>query len=100
MVKSKQTVIEEFNDLVNMSPEDLATWLESPSSQSAGWKKEDEASGETIGHESGRKIIQILRKNPSRAPEAYDDGDIEHMRRVVSYCKRHLAQEFPLIVFH
>jgi len=23
----------------------------------------------------------------------YDDDDIPHMRKVVSYCKRHLAQE-------
>ena len=25
--------------------------------------------------------------------EKYDEEDIAHMRRVVSYCKRHLAQE-------
>jgi hypothetical protein len=33
-----------------MSVSDLETWLESESSQSAGWSKGDE-SGETIGHE-------------------------------------------------
>ena len=42
---------------------------------------------------SGRKIIAILRKNPSRAPDAYDEEDVAHMRKVVAYCKRHLAQE-------
>ena len=43
--------------------------------------------------QSGRKIIQILEKNPSKDPEKYDDEDLQHMRKVVAYCKRHLAQE-------
>ncbi|KAL8774819.1 MAG: hypothetical protein Q9209_000758 [Squamulea sp. 1 TL-2023] len=42
---------------------------------------------------SGRKIIQILSKNPNKDPDQYDDEDLQHMRKVVSYCKRHLAQE-------
>ncbi|KAI0863762.1 hypothetical protein F4860DRAFT_49749 [Xylaria cubensis] len=92
MVKDTQTVIQEFNELVNMSASDLEAWLKGESSQSAGWSKEDE-SGETIGHESGRKIIEILKKNPKKDPEKYDEDDVEHMRRVVAYCKRHLAQE-------
>lgn len=29
-------------------------------------------------------------------PSKYTDEDKEHMRRVVSYCKRHLAQEAHL----
>ncbi|KAI0182028.1 hypothetical protein GGR52DRAFT_568233 [Hypoxylon sp. FL1284] len=92
MVKDKQTVIQEFNELVNMSASDLETWLKEGSSESAGWSKDD-GSGETIGHESGRKIIEILKKNPGKEPEKYDEDDIDHMRRVVAYCKRHLAQE-------
>ncbi|KAI1780405.1 hypothetical protein F4818DRAFT_435611 [Hypoxylon cercidicola] len=92
MVKDKQTVIEEFNELVNMSASDLETWLKEGSSASAGWSKDD-GSGETVGHESGRKIIEILQKNPHKDPDKYDDDDVDHMRRVVAYCKRHLAQE-------
>jgi hypothetical protein len=42
---------------------------------------------------SGGKIVAILKKNPSKDPEKYDEEDIEHMRKVVAYCKRHLAQE-------
>lgn len=42
---------------------------------------------------SGRKIIEILNKNPKKDPEAYEEDDIAHMRKVVAYCKRHLAQE-------
>ncbi|KAI8961071.1 hypothetical protein F5Y11DRAFT_348823 [Daldinia sp. FL1419] len=92
MVKDDQTVIEEFNELVNMSASDLETWLKEESSESAGWGKDD-GSGETIGHESGRKIIEILKKNPKKDAEKYGQDDIDHMRRVVAYCKRHLAQE-------
>lgn len=42
---------------------------------------------------SGRKIVEILKKNPEKKPDEYDEDDIAHMRKVVAYCKRHLAQE-------
>ncbi len=42
---------------------------------------------------SGRKIIQILKKNPKKDPSNYDKNDLAHMRRVAAYNKRHLAQE-------
>ena len=112
-------VIREFNDIVNMSAKELQDWLGQEESAGAGWNKDD-GSGETIGHErqatlltagwplaaccfdihgliltlcSGRKIIEILEKNPKKDPSKYDQDDIQHMRRVVAYCKRHLAQE-------
>lgn len=94
-----------------MNADELKQWLEGDESMSSGWQKDD-GSGETIGHErcafqpsytlyqlpltvpsSGRKIIKILEKNPQKDPAQYDEEDIEHMRRVVAYCKRHLAQE-------
>lgn len=43
--------------------------------------------------QSGRKIIEILKKNPKKDPSKYDDNDVKHMRRVAAYNKRHLAQE-------
>jgi len=92
MVKSTEEVIKEWNEYVNMSVSELKEWLETEESQTAGWSKSD-GSGESIGHESGRKIIKILEKNPDKDPEEYDEEDIEHMRKVVAYCKRHLAQE-------
>ncbi|TKA83903.1 hypothetical protein B0A55_00098 [Friedmanniomyces simplex] len=93
MVKDDETVIQEFNELVNMSADELKDWLGSEESAGSGWDKDD-GSGETIGHESGRKIIQILEKNPEKGPSKYGaDEDIPHMRKVVAYCKRHLAQE-------
>ncbi|KAL4957627.1 hypothetical protein BDW69DRAFT_155960 [Aspergillus filifer] len=92
MVKDSSTVIDEFNGLVNMSANELRDWLKEEQSTSSGWQNES-GSGETIGHESGRKIVSILEHNPSKDPNGYSDEDIDHMRRVVSYCKRHLAQE-------
>ncbi|KAF2157717.1 hypothetical protein K461DRAFT_290007 [Myriangium duriaei CBS 260.36] len=92
MVKDDKTVIKEFGELINMSASELKDWLKQEDSAGAGWSKDD-GSGETIGHESGRKIIKILEKNPKKDPSKYDDDDIPHMRKVVAYNKRHLAQE-------
>ncbi|PHH83067.1 hypothetical protein CDD82_3725 [Ophiocordyceps australis] len=91
-MKDQDTVIQEFNDIVNMSALELEDWLKSEDSQSAGWTKED-GDGESVGHDSGRNIISILKSNPDKTPDKYTEQDVEHMRKVVSYCKRHLAQE-------
>ncbi|OCT48874.1 putative dna-binding protein [Cladophialophora carrionii] len=92
MVKSKDEVIEDFNNTVNMTAEELEQWLKGPGSQESGWSKDD-GSGESVGHESGRKIVEILKKNPDKDPSQYDEEDIAHMRKVAAYNKRHLAQE-------
>jgi hypothetical protein len=42
---------------------------------------------------SGRKIVEILKKNPKKDPSKYDKDDLAHMRKVAAYNKRHLAQE-------
>jgi hypothetical protein len=47
----------------------------------------------TDGRNSGRKIVEILKKNPKKDPSEYDQGDIAHMRKEAAYNKRHLAQE-------
>jgi hypothetical protein len=75
-----------------MSASELQNWLSSQDSTGVGWSKDD-GSGETIGHDSGRKIVSILEKNPDKDASKYDQDDIDHMRKVVAYCKRHLAQE-------
>jgi hypothetical protein len=43
--------------------------------------------GESKGHESGRRILEIKRKKKTD----YTD-DVEHMKRVNGYIKRHLRQ--------
>ncbi|GAA5824021.1 hypothetical protein JCM11251_003382 [Rhodosporidiobolus azoricus] len=99
--KSEDQVIEEFNEYVNMTPSELRDWLETDGSQSSGWSKDNDGKvkegQESVGHESGRKIIDILERNPDRDPEQYTEEDIAHMRKVTSYCKRHLAQEGNMI---
>ncbi|TNY20583.1 hypothetical protein DMC30DRAFT_352077 [Rhodotorula diobovata] len=75
-----------------MTADELREWLETEDSQSSGWSKQNDGK-ESVGHESGRKIIDILERNPDKDPEQYTDEDLSHMRKVTSYCKRHLAQE-------
>ena len=84
MADHRLEVIEEFDEAVNMSPKELEEWLQTEESKSVG---ESDGSGESKGHESGRKIVEILRKKKSD----YTD-DVEHMKRVNGYVKRHLGQ--------
>ena len=86
MSKSDQQVIEEFDEAVNMSCNELEEWLETDESKEVGQK---DGGSESKGHESGRKIVEILGKDKSE----YTEEDIDHMRRVVSYVHRHQAQK-------
>ncbi|WP_151770897.1 DUF3140 domain-containing protein [Streptomyces abyssomicinicus] len=75
----------EFGELVNMKPADLEKWLASPESEAAGQHKDG---GESTGHASGRRIAEIQH---TRKSDLTDD-DYLHMRKVVGYVRRHLAQ--------
>lgn len=75
----------DFKDAVNMSAGDLEKWLERDESKSVGQKSDG---GEATGHASGRRIVEILR---SKKGDLSDD-DHAHMRKVVGYVHRHLAQ--------
>ena len=44
---------------------------------------------ESTGHASGSRIVDLLRSNRSDLTE----DDYSHMRKVVSYARRHLAQQ-------
>lgn len=70
---------------VNMTARDLGKWLKTKESRSVGQKRGGE---EATGHVSGRRIIEIL--NTKRADLTEDDH--AHMRKVVGYARRHLAQ--------
>lgn len=83
-MKAKEDVISDFNRVVNMTASELEEWLKSNDSNSAGWPKDD-GSGESVGHDSGRKIVEILKSNPNKDAQKYSDEDVEHMRRVVAY---------------
>ncbi|MFE6194833.1 DUF3140 domain-containing protein [Streptomyces sp. NPDC057838] len=75
----------DFRELVNMTPAELEKWLESDESRDAGQHRDG---GESTGHASGRRIVTILR---ARKGDLTDD-DYRHMRKVVGYVRRHLAQ--------
>lgn len=80
----QRQIRQEFTELVNMTPKELEEWLATDESQSVG---QDEG-GESTGHKSGRRIVQLLRRNVGE----YTDDDYAHMRRVRGYINRHLAQ--------
>jgi Protein of unknown function (DUF3140) len=76
----------EFDDAVNMTAGELENWLGTDESKSVGQKSG--GSGESTGHESGRRIVKMLKAKKSDL----SDDDYAHMRKVVGYTKRHLAQ--------
>lgn len=75
----------DFRDAVNMSPAELEKWLDTDESQEVGQK---DGGGESTGHASGRRIVDLLRTKK----DDLTDSDLQHMRKVVGYVKRHLAQ--------
>ena len=78
-------VWDDWKDAVNMSQRQLQDWLETDESRSVGQK---DGGGEATGHKSGRRIVEILRTNKGDL----SDDDVDHMRTVVGYVHRHLAQ--------
>jgi hypothetical protein len=75
----------DFSDVVNMTAGELEKWLKTDDSKSVGQKS---GGGESTGHDSGRHIVRILEKKKADLT----DDDFAHMRKVVGYAKRHLAQ--------
>lgn len=86
MTKNDREIIQEFQEVVNMSAKELQSWLKTEKSQEVGQKTGE---GESTGHESGRHIVQLLDKKESE----YDEEDLSQMKRVVSYVRRHSAQK-------
>ncbi len=79
-------IYQKFRDLVNMTPKQLEKWLQTEESKKVGFRHEGEQ--EAVGHGSGRKIIQILEQKKADL----SDDDYAHMKKVISYIKRHSAQ--------
>ena len=86
MPLDRAKVAADFARSVNMSADQLEQWLETPESREVGEKKDG---GESIGHASGRRIVQILRSRP----DSWNQEDYAHMRRTVGFIRRHGAQE-------
>jgi len=76
----------EFDRLTNMTQAELRAWLETPESRKVGMVRKGET--ESVGRQSARRILAI---RDTRAADL-TDADYRHMRKVIGYCRRHLAQ--------
>ena len=87
MADDRDEVRHDFDEVVNMTPKELERWLATDESQAVGQSD----GGESVGHASGRRIVQIKQ---TRKDDLSDD-DFDHMRKVVGYVRRHRAQGGP-----
>ena len=78
--------LRDFKAAVNMSASALERWLSTGESRAVGITHGEGT--ESVGHHSGRRIVQLLHKPPADL----SDDDLAHMRKVVGYVHRHLAQ--------
>jgi hypothetical protein len=85
MASANQNTWEEFRETINMTATELEKWLSTDESQQVGQKS---GTRESTGHASGRHIVAILKAKKGDLT----DADYAHMRKVVGYAKRHLAQ--------
>jgi Protein of unknown function (DUF3140) len=76
----------EFDALVNLEPAELRRWLTTPESRKVGMIRRGET--ESVGRQSARRILAIR----ATAPEDLTPSDHAHMKKVIGYCRRHLAQ--------
>jgi len=82
----EREIREAFEALVNLEPAELSAWLETPQSRKVGMVRKGEA--ESVGRQSARKILAIKAKRVADLT----DADYRHMKKVIGYCRRHLAQ--------
>jgi hypothetical protein len=75
----------QWEESVNMTASEIEKWLDTDESKSVGDKSDG---GESTGHKSGRRIVELLRKKKSEL----DDDDVAWMKKVVGYVHRHSAQ--------
>jgi len=82
---AQRQTIAEFKQAVNMTPAQLEKWLDTDDSKRVGQKH---GNAESTGHQSGRRIVELLHRHA----QDLNAADIAHMRKVVGYIHRHLAQ--------
>jgi hypothetical protein len=76
----------EFSNTVNMTPAKLRAWLDTDESKKVGFVRKGER--ESVGRKSGRRIIEIL----DTAADDLTPSDYTHMKKVIGFARRHLAQ--------
>jgi hypothetical protein len=77
---------EGFKAAINMTPPEIARWLETAESKAVGFVRRGES--ESVGRQSAKRIIAILKTRQADLTES----DYVHMRKVVGFVKRHTAQ--------
>ncbi|ROS58295.1 uncharacterized protein DUF3140 [Frigoribacterium sp. PhB160] len=82
----RQQTWDDFHDVVNMTASRLEEWLGTDESKDVG--QHSKGTGESVGHDSGRHIVRILRAKKADLT----DGDWAHMSKVHGYVARHAAQ--------
>ena len=87
MTIDRNRIAKDFDEAVNMAPGEIEDWLGTDESRRVGFKRGGD--GESVGHASGRRIVDILRKPSAEL----DESDYAHMRKVVGYVRRHRAQQ-------
>lgn len=76
----------QFNAVVNMTPQELSAWLETDESRKVGFTRPGET--ESVGRQSARRILNIQ----AAAIDDLSPSDYAHMKKVIGYARRHLAQ--------
>lgn len=87
MNQEQKDALRDFKEAVNMTAKEIEKWLDTEESKKVGFKEND--GGESVGHQSGKRIIEILGKKQAD----YTDEDFAHMKKVVGYVHRHQAQK-------
>ena len=77
---------DDWKKAVNMTAGELEKWLDTDESKEVGDK--GDSGGESTGHRSGRRIIEIL----GTRKDDLTDSQVEWMHKVVGYVHRHSAQ--------
>jgi hypothetical protein len=85
MADDPDEIRSEFSGAVNMTAKELERWLQTEESKSVGQK---DGGGESVGHDSGRRIVAILGKRK----DDLTDEDVAHMKKVNGYVARHTEQ--------
>ncbi len=93
MSDDRKEIEQAFRTAVNMTPASLRKWLDTDESRSVGMthdgeKVTDPSDHEAVGHQMGRRILDLMAKKASDR----DDDDVSAMRKVVNYVNRHGKQ--------
>jgi hypothetical protein len=81
--RDDEQIRREFESVVNMSAEEIEDFLTTEHSRKVGFTRPGET--ESVGRQSGRRIIGILR-TPA---ETLTEPDYGHMRKVIGFVRRH-----------